>query len=85
MPPDLGNILDNSAKIIPRYMEIIASISHEIIDAGPANFAPIAGRKKIPVPSIEFIVIKRRTGNVKVFLSSAAIDESRRLEYKKYH
>ena len=63
MPPDLGNILDNSAKIIPKYIEIIASISHEIIDAGPANFAPIAGRKKIPVPSIEFIVIKRRTGN----------------------
>ena len=42
-------------------MAIIESNAQDIIEAGPAILAPTAGKKKIPVPMIEFITINRRT------------------------
>ena len=35
---------------------------HAIIEAGPEVLAPTAGRKKIPVPIILFIVINKMVG-----------------------
>ena len=50
---------------------MIERIIQEIIEAGPAAPAPIAGRKKIPVPIIEFIVIKSIAGKPKTFFNPA--------------
>ena len=38
-------------------MAITDIIIHEMMDMGPAYFVPTDGRKKIPVPIMEFIVI----------------------------
>ena len=40
-------------------MEMIAIIIQEMMEAGPAICAPIAGRKKMPVPMIALMVIRR--------------------------
>jgi len=62
IPPAEGNIPHNSAKHIEIYIENKDITTHEIIDAGPPIEKPIAGRKNIPVPIIEFIIINNSIG-----------------------
>jgi len=57
-------------------------MTHEIIDAGPDILTPNAGRKKIPVPIMELIVIRRSTGKFRVFFSSTINIILCRLIYK---
>ena len=45
----------------------------EIIDAGPDAPAPTAGRKNIPVPIMEFIVINKIAGKLSTFFNSAIL------------
>tara|TARA_Y100000310_G_C20372224_1_gene664058 strand:+ start:443 stop:589 length:147 start_codon:yes stop_codon:yes gene_type:complete len=44
-------------------------INQEIIEAGPEVPAPTAGKKKIPVPMIELIVIRRIVGKFSTFFN----------------
>ena len=51
-------------------MAMTEIIAQEIKDAGPAIFAPIAGRKKIPVPIIALMVMSKMVGKFNTFFSS---------------
>lgn len=52
---------------------MIESIAHEINEAGPACLAPKAGRKNIPVPIMELIVMRRITLKLSTFFSSVMV------------
>lgn len=52
-------------------MAITDNINQARIEAGPECRAPTAGKKNIPVPKIELIVINKITGKLNVFFNSA--------------
>ena len=66
-------MLHSSANTIEKYIAINDNINQENSDAGPAFFAPRAGKKNIPVPIIEFMVIRSITGKLSTFFNSAII------------
>jgi hypothetical protein len=50
-------------------MAMTDNIAHDSKEAGPAYNAPKAGRKKMPVPIIEFMAIRSIMRKLRIFSS----------------